>query len=160
MILLTIIADTSRFSSRIQRWGVRLMEGLDCPVGPYHGAWYNTENGMFYDMNVKFRKVPFEHYAARHLYFFRPPVAIDPGFLEKMVGNRTYGILDVLFFPVAKFFGINLPGDHCTEALNDDIWFHGGRTPWTPYEAPPSPCEMLVWATSNLEAVNRDSLEN
>ena len=153
MILLTIIADSTRFSSKLQRTFVKLLKGIDCPQNPYHGAWYDTDTNMFYDMNIHFRKVPFEKYANRRLFFFKPPVPISRDYLESLIGKRNYGILDVLLFPISKFFGINLPGDHCTEALNDDIWVSGGKTPWSIYDSPPSPCEMLQWAIVELEAV-------
>lgn len=157
MILLCIVADKTRFSARVQRLFVKWIEGMDCPSGPYHGAWYDTETREFYDMNTTFRKVGFDKYKDRRLFFFQPPVPIDVDYLDRMIGKRRYGILDVLLYGPAKLFGINLPGDHCTEALNDDIWFHGGRTPWHPFDAPPAPCEMLIWASTNLQEVSRES---
>ena len=147
------MADKTRWSARVQHWAVKFFVDVECHEYPYHGAWYDTESRMFYDMNVKFRKIPFEHYQNRDLFFFESPVVITKDYLESMVGKRRYGIFDVVLFGPAKMLGFNLPGDHCTEALNDDIWFHGGRTPWTPYEAPPSPCEMLKWASQILKEV-------
>jgi hypothetical protein len=74
-----------------------------------------------------------------------PAYYVSEEYLESMVGKRSYGTMDVLFYPIFQALGLNWWGTHCSEAINDDLWFHGYRTPWVPYGAPPSPADLLHW---------------
>lgn len=155
---LAVICKKGRWSSVIQRIGARWFEGLDCPDEPYHCAWYDPAEDCFYDMNVRFRKAPFGHYATRDIYYFEPPKPMPVEFVAAEVGKHFYGVLDVLFFPVLKILKwVNLPGDHCAEILNDQMRdLHGDVTPWRFYESPPSPCAMLKWAAANLQPWSKE----
>lgn len=151
-----IVCDRNRFSARLQAWGEdrfgRRGRGSH-PAGPYHCAWV-TESAI-YDMNWKFRKIGRDHYAGsgKELRLFVPPVDVSEDYLETMVGRRSYGTLDVLLYPILTPLGINAPGTHCAEAINDDLWFHGYRTPFIPYGAPPTPADMLWWAEESLTRI-------
>jgi hypothetical protein len=139
---IAIICDPDKFSAKIQNFFVKNPH----PAFPYHCAWV-TDDAM-YDMNLKFRKIPLDHYANRDIYFFDSPVEVSEEYLESMVGKRSYGTMDVLFYPIFQALGLNWMGTHCSEAINDDLWFHGYRTPWIPYGAPPSPADLLHWLES------------
>lgn len=110
---------------------------------PYHVAW--TDGTHMWDMNVKFRKIPADHYANRDVRLFDSPVPVTAEYLDSMVGKRSYGFVDVALYPILQLLGLNWMGTHCSEAINDDLWFHGYRTPWVPYGAPPTPADMLYW---------------
>ena len=96
-------------------------------------------------MHTVFRKTTLDRYANRDIYFFDSPVEVSEEYLESMVGKRSYGTMDVLFYPIFQALGMNWMGTHCSESINDDLWFHGYRTPWIPYGAPPSPADLLHW---------------
>lgn len=145
MIQIAIICDKSRFSAILQRVGVWLGKQLDCPEYPYHAAFYDDQTDTYYDMHVRFRKAPPGSWKNKTKYFFAPPVPIERSELEWHVGKHLYGFLDVLFYVPAKWFGLNLPGDHCSEIINDILRDCGARTPWRFYADPPSPCELLKW---------------
>jgi len=139
MTKIAVICDPDKFSAKIQNFFVRNPH----PAHPYHCAWV-TDDAM-YDMNRRFRKTDRDHYAKKDVRVFDAPVEVSEAYLESMVGKRKYGTLDVLLYPLFQMLGMNWMGTHCSEAVNDDLWFHGYRTPWIPYGAPPSPADMLHW---------------
>lgn len=140
---LAIVCNPNRLSSKIQALGARLIGKPTHPAMPYHAAWITDD--AIYDMDWRFRKRDISAYAGRDLRLFDPPALIPVEHLEAMVGVRRYGVMDVLLYPLFQMIGLNWWGTHCSEAVNDDIWFCGGRTPWIPYGAPPSPTDMLIW---------------
>lgn len=142
--LLAIVCDPGKLSARLQHAVVRRPH----PDYPYHGAWRNGDS--IYDMNRNWRKVPADYYSNRRVRYFVPPVEISRDYLESMIGKRSYGYFDVSLYPMLQAIGLNLPGSHCTEAVNDDLWFHCYRTPWIPYGAPPDPSAVLYWAEQKL----------
>ena len=146
-----IICDRSKFSAGLQAFGEDRFGSKSHPAAPYHCAWV-TESAV-YDMNWKFRKVGRDHYDGKDLRIFTSPAPVSAAYLEMMVGQRSYGTLDVLLYPILTPLGINAPGTHCAEAINDDLWFHGYRTPFIPYGAPPTPADMLRWAEGSLERI-------
>lgn len=148
-----IVCDRTKFSAELQAFGEDHFGSKSHPAAPYHCAW--VTDAAIYDMNWKFRKVGRDHYDGSHkdLRIFTSPVPVSAAYLEMMVGRRSYGTLDVLLYPILTPLGINAPGTHCAEAINDDLWFHGFRTPFIPYGAPPTPADMLRWAEGNLERV-------
>lgn len=150
-IKIAIICDKSRWSAILQRIGVFIGKQVDCPEMPYHAAFYDTEEGRFYDMHVRFRKAPAGAYKSKTTYFFDPPVDITRAELEWHVGKHLYGVLDVLLYIPAKWFRLNLPGDHCSEVVNDILRDCQAKTPWRFYADPPSPCELLKWCAANLQ---------
>lgn len=150
-IKIAIICDKSRFSAILQRLGVYLGKRLDCPEYPYHAAFLDDETGDMWDMNVRFRKLPPGAYKSKTIFIFASPVPVSREYLDKHVGKHLYGVLDVLFYLPAKWFGWNLPGDHCSEVINDFLRDNGAITPWSFYDDPPSPCELLKWCASSLE---------
>lgn len=150
-VKIAIICDRSRWSAVIQRIGVFIGKQIDCPEYPYHAAFYDAEADQYYDMHVRFRKAPIGAYKSKTTYFFEPPVEVPRATLEWHVGKHLYGILDVLLYVPAKWLRINLPGDHCSEAVNDILRDCQARTPWSFYADPPSPCEMLKWCSSSLK---------
>lgn len=150
-IKIAVICDKSRWSAILQRVGVWFGVQMDCPEYPYHAAFYDPEQGRYYDMHVHFRKASAGAYKSKTVYFFVPPVCVDVTLLERLVGKRFYGVLDVLLYVPAKWLRINLPGDHCSEVVNDTLRLCGARTPWKSHDAPPSPCELLKWAATNLQ---------
>jgi hypothetical protein len=143
---IAIICDPDKFSAKLQAFGRRLFGRPVHPDLPYHCAWV-TENAM-YDMNWRFRKIDKDHYDKRVVHVFDAPVEVSEAYLESMVGKRYYGVLDVLLYPLYQLFGFNAYGTHCSEAINDDCWFHGYRTPWIPYGAAPDPNDIILWLES------------
>lgn len=148
---IAIICDKSRFSAILQRVGVWLGAKLDCPEYPYHAAFFDEAAGEYFDMHVQFRKAPPGSWHSKAIYYFDCPVSVSRGYLEKHVGKHLYGVLDVVLYLPAKWLGINLPGDHCSEVVNDFLRDNGAKTPWSFYDAAPSPCELLKWAAVNLQ---------
>jgi hypothetical protein len=145
-----IICDRDKFSARLQAFGERHFGRTPAhPAFPYHCAWV-TENAI-YDMNWKFRKVGRDHYDGKDVRIYKSPVPVSEAYLEMLVGQRRYGTLDVALYPILTPLGINAPGTHCAEAINDDLWFNGFRTSWIPYGAPPDPSAVLWWAEGNLQ---------
>lgn len=144
-VKIAIICDKSRWSAILQRIGVWLGKQIDCQEYPYHAAFYDTEEGRYYDMHVSFRKAPAGAYKSKTVYLFATTVEVPVAMLERQIGRRVYGVLDVLLYVPAKWLRINLPGDHCSEAINDILRLCGEETPWTMFDAPPSPCELLKW---------------
>ena len=138
-----IVCDQARFSAKVQALGERINKRPVHPAMPYHCVWI-TDSAM-YDMNWNFRKIDLDHYGSRDVRVFDSPVDIPQDYFEFMVGKRAYGTLDVALNPVLTSIGINAPGTHCAEAINDDLWFHGFRTPFIPYGPPPTPHQMLHW---------------
>lgn len=136
---IAVICDPSRFSAKLQNLFVKHPH----PAHPYHVAWLCGDR--VYDMNWRFRQTTLDHYAGRDVRVFESPVAVSEAYLKTMVGKRYYGTVDVALYPIMQALGVNWPGTHCAEAINDDLWFHGYRTPWLPYGAPPSPADMLRW---------------
>jgi hypothetical protein len=155
-IKIAIICDRSRWSAILQRIGVFFGTQLDCPEMPYHAAFYDTEEGRFYDMHVRFRKAPAGAYKGKTTYFFDPPVEIAREELEWHIGKHLYGVLDVLLYIPAKWFKLNLPGDHCSEVINDILRDCQAKTPWRFYADPPSPCELLKWAAGSLASWKKE----
>ncbi len=145
---IAVICDPDRFSAKLQALGRMILGKPAHPAYPYHVAWL-TDNAM-YDMNWNFRKIPRDHYDNRDVRVFDSPVDVPEEYLEMMIGKRKYGTMDVILYPILQLLGINWWGTHCAEAINDDIWFHGYRTPFIPYGAPPDPTETLIW----LESLN------
>lgn len=139
MTKIAIICDPGKFSAKVQNFFVKNPH----PAYPYHCAWL-TDNAM-YDMNWNFRKIGRLHYSGKDVRIFDSPVDIPEDYFEFMVGKRAYGTMDVLFYPLLQMLGLNWWGTHCSEAVNDDLWFAGYRTPWVPYGAPPSPADLLHW---------------
>lgn len=149
MSSIAIICAPDKFSAKLQALGERINGRPVHPAYPYHVAWL-TENAL-YDMNFTFRKMPRDHYSNRDVRIFDSPVEVPEEYLEEMVGKRSYGTIDVALNPILTPLGINAPGTHCAEAINDDLWFHGyHKTPWLPYGTPPTPHQMLWW----LAAIN------
>lgn len=145
--LLALVCDPGRFSAKLQH----LVVDEPHPDFPYHAAWRRGD--FYYDMNTNWRKVPTSYYATRKVRLFVPPVEPTPEYLEEMIGKRSYGYFDVSLYPILQKVGLNLPGTHCMEAINDDLWFHAYRSPWIPYGAPPDPSKALHWAEKHLEEV-------
>ena len=145
--LLGVVCDPGKFSAGVQHAVVTNPH----PNYPYHCLW--RRDGYIYDMNTNWRKVGGDHYNNRRVRYFVPPVEISKEYLESMIGKRRYGYLDVSLYPMLQSIGLNLPGTHCAEAVNDDLWFHAVRTPWIPYGAPPDPSALLYWAEQNLVEV-------
>lgn len=150
-VKIAIICDKSRWSAIIQRVGVWLGKQIDCPEYPYHAAFFDTDSQRFYDMHVRFRLAPEGAYKSKTTYLFDPPVEVTREELEWHVGKHLYGVLDVLFYIPAKWFRLNLPGDHCSEIVNDILRDNGAKTPWRFYSDPPSPCELLKWCAAKLQ---------
>lgn len=150
-IKIAIICDKSRWSAILQRIGVLVGKQIDCPEYPYHAAFFDTDSQRFYDMHVRFRLAPEGAYKSKTTYLFDPPVEVTRGELEWHVGKHLYGVLDVLFYIPAKWFRLNLPGDHCSEVVNDILRDCGAKTPWRFYADPPSPCELLKWCAAKLQ---------
>lgn len=146
---LAIICAPNKFSAKLQAFGEKLVGRRPHPAFPYHCAWLTDE--AIYDMNWRFRKVPRDHYAGHDVRVFESPVPIGDDYLEFMVGRRAYGTVDVALYPILTPLGLNWAGTHCAEAINDDLWFHGFRTPFIPYGPPPTPADVLWWAEGNLE---------
>ncbi|OQA29926.1 MAG: hypothetical protein BWY57_03143 [Betaproteobacteria bacterium ADurb.Bin341] len=144
---LAIVCDPNRFSARLQHRFVKRPH----PAYPYHCAWLVGDR--MFDMNWLFREIPADEYAGRTVFVFEAPAAIGIDYLRGMVGKRHYGTLDVALYPILTPLGFNAPGTHCAEAINDDLWFHGYRTPWIPYGAPPDPSDMLWWGFEQLRRV-------
>lgn len=147
MIQIAIICDKDRFSAKLQRFGVWLGVRQDCPEYPYHAAFHDPDTGEWWDMNIRFRKLPQGSYKSKTVFFFPAP-NITREYLDKHVGKHLYGVLDVLLYVPAKWLGWNLPGDHCSEVVNDFLRDNGTATPWSFYDDPPSPCELLKWCTN------------
>lgn len=143
---IAIICAPNKFSAKIQAFGERINGRPVHPAYPYHAAWV-TDNAM-YDMNFKFRKISLDSYSKRDVRIFESPADVSEDYLEFMVGKRSYGVFDVSLNPVLTPLGINAPGTHCMEAINDDLWFHGYRTPFLPYGTPPTPHQGLFWLES------------
>lgn len=144
---IAVICDPGKFSAKLQAFGERINGRPIHPAYPYHVAWL-TDNAM-YDMNWKFRRIDLLRYSNRDVRIFDSPVEIPDAYLESMVDARSYGTLDVALNPILTPLGINAPGTHCAEAINDDLWFHGYRTPFLPYGPPPTPHQMLHWLTGD-----------
>jgi hypothetical protein len=136
---IAIICDPGKFSAKVQNFFVKNPH----PAMPYHCGWTDGEN--LWDMHTVFRKTTLDRYASRDIYFFDSPVEVTPEYLDSMVGKRKYGYLDVALYPLFQLLGLNWWGTHCSEAVNDDLWMNGYRTPWIPYGAPPSPADLLHW---------------
>lgn len=147
-----IVCDRTKFSAELQAFGEDRFGSKSHPAAPYHCAW--ATEGAIYDMSWRFRKVAVDHYDSKDVRRFASPVTVTEAYLAMMVGKRSYGTLDVLLYPILTPLGINAPGTHCAEAINDDLWFHGFRTPFIPYGAPPTPADMLRWAEGNLRRVS------
>jgi len=137
------ICDKNKWSAKIQALGEDWFGEGSHPAMPYHFAW--LKDGRMFDMNWKFREIPTDHYKNRDCKYFNSPVDIPIEYFEMMVDRRKYGTLNVLLYPILQPLNFNLPGAHCSEAINDDLWFHGYRTPFFPYGAPPDPAAMLYW---------------
>lgn len=142
---IAIICDKEKFSAKLQYFGEKLF-GKQHDACPYHCAWV-TDDAM-YDMNWRFRKIDRDHYDGKDVRLFDAPVEVSKEYLEAMVGKRYYGVIDVCLYPILTLLGMNWMGTHCSEAINDDCWFHGGRTPWIPYGPAPTPADMLHWLES------------
>src|SRR5574343_40749 len=140
---IAIICDKTRWSSKLQAMGEKLVGRKSHPEMPYHVAW--LKDGRMFDMNTKFREVDPKHYSNRKVLLFNSPVDISIEYLESMVGKRSYGYIDVALYFLFVPLGLNWLGTHCAEAINDDLWFHSYRTPWIPYGAPPDPAAVLYW---------------
>lgn len=140
------ICDKTRFSAKIQAWAANKFGSGSHPEMPYHFAW--LKDGRMFDMNTTFREIPADYYKNRHCIYFDSPVDIPIEYFEMMVGKRKYGYIDVVFYPILQALGLNWLGTHCSEAVNDDLWFHSYRTPFLPYGAAPDPTKMLYWLES------------
>ena len=140
-----VVCDPHRTSAKIQALGARLLGRKPHPAMPYHCAWMTDE--AIYDMNWTFRELPRDYYEGknRDLRIFDSPVQITDEYFRSLVGKVKYGTFDVLLYPIFQLVGLNWWGTHCSERINDDLWFHGYRTPWIPYGAPPSPADILAW---------------
>lgn len=148
---IAIICDPKRPSAKIQYLGAKLFENKVCPQYPYHAAWYDPVEDQYYDMHFQFRKAPKGSYRKRTVFFFDTPHPVYVEDIIDEVGKHYYGVFDVAFFALAKMFGVNLPGDHCSEVVNDQYRDkYGNVTPWKFYQSPPSPCAMLQWAIKEL----------
>lgn len=145
---LAIICSQDKFSARLQAWGEEQIGRKSHPMFPYHCAWLVGDT--MFDMSWKFREIPADKYKKRDVAVFNSPVEITEDYLRMMVGKRSYGAVDVALYPILTPLGLNFTGTHCAEAINDDLWFHGYRTPFLPYGAPPSPADLLYWAFDTL----------
>jgi hypothetical protein len=126
-----------------------------------HTVWVDEGRGLMWDMHLIRRRRIWPHYnPPTEVRFFEfPEVTFE--YLEDRLSrdNSTYGLRDCAMFalrPFYKFLGKsprNAGGVICSEMCNNDIWACGGRTPWIPGEAPPSPCDLLRWLTHHQSAV-------
>jgi len=140
---IVFICDKNKFSAKVQAWAGDHFGGKSHPARPYHVAW--LKEGRMFDMSWRFREINPAYYAKRDLRVFDSPVDIPIEYFESLVGVRKYGAVDVALYPLMVALGLNWMGTHCMEAINDDLWFHAYRTPWTPYGTPPTPADGLYW---------------
>jgi hypothetical protein len=107
-----------------------------------------------YDMHLIRRRRAWPHYPeAQVLLFDAPSVTVE--YLEHMLetDTATYGWRDYLLFALRPIYHLlgrstrNAGGVICSEMINNDIRACGGKTPWHPDDAPPSPCDLYGWLT-------------
>ena len=140
------ICDPNKLSAKIQALGEDWFGTGSHPAKPYHFAWLKGDS--MFDMHWKFREIPADYYSSSTCLYFDSPVDISVEYFKSMVGKRKYGTFNVLLYPFLQPLNFNLPGAHCSEAINDDLWFNSYRTPFFPYGAPPDPAAMLYWLES------------
>ncbi len=146
---LVIFCKPDRLSAKIQHFFAKDMFGNPCHDYPYHGGI--LVGNRLYDMSVRLRNIDIEHYSSRKQFRFELPFEADEYMLDAMVSDGiVYGVFDTLLYPIFSFLNWNGPGTHCTEWCNDVMWWHGFRTSFNPLDTPPTPCQLLHWATLNL----------
>ena len=107
-----------------------------------------------WDMHLIRRRRAWPHYGEGEVLLFDvPEAAVTHDYLEDRLQSdeHRYGVLDYALFalrPIYHLLGLSTPnarGVICSEMINVDIHACGGRTPWPPNDAPPSPCDFYRW---------------
>lgn len=106
-----------------------------------------------YDMNLLRRRRPWPYYRDGQVLLFDAPGNVTVEYLEAQLTSdeNHYGFWDYLLFALRPLYHLigkstrNTGGVICSEMVNNDIWECGGRTPWPPAGAPPSPCDFYRW---------------
>ena len=123
----------------------------------YHTAWVDEDLGLIYDRSFLFRRREWPRIkhkkATVHLFDFPN---VTQAYLEEQLtkdGTR-YGVVDFVLFAVRKFYHVigrptrNAGGKICSDEQNEHLRGCGYETPWPLDLAPPSPCDLLKWASS------------
>lgn len=122
----------------------------------YHCGFVDLEAGRFYDMNLIRRRRRWPYYAGKadvEVELYPAPGAISRQYLEDRLDDAedVYGVQDFCLFaarPLLHLVGQptrNAGGVICSEMVNNDLRVCGAETPWTPMQAPPSPCDLRRW---------------
>lgn len=145
MVKLAVIFNADKLSGRL----TRLFTGCSA----YHVAWVDEEGGAMYDMNLLRRRRKWPYYPEGQALLFNAPAVVTVAYLEAQLTSdeNRYGFSDYLLFALRPLYHLlgkstrNAGGVICSEMVNNDIWACGGKTPWQPGDAPPSPCDLYGW---------------
>lgn len=140
---LAIISDRSVLNGKL----TQIFTG--CPA--YHIGFVDEEHGLFYDMNLLFRRRHWPHYPANTVELYECPVEVTTENLEWWLTNddSVYGFYDYILFglrTVAKKLGLtirNHKGTICSEKVNQILISNGWNSPWPIGDLPPSPCDFV-----------------
>lgn len=145
-------------------WMMRLVTGCKA----YHAAFLDVPNGVIYEMNLLRRKRKYVYNPEKpELRFWAPPAVTREYLEEQLLTDRSkYGFKDYVLFLFRPLYHLvgkstrNRGGVICSEMVNYDIWkaadawdkhWNDGPTPWHPViHAPPSPCQLVKWASTAL----------
>lgn len=126
----------------------------------YHTAWVDEDLGLIYDRSFLFKRRIWPNIKHKHstIYLFDFP-NVTHEFLEDRLTHdqERYGVFDFAFFAVRKFFSFvgrpmkNAKGKICSDEENEYLRACGYDTPWPLEAPPPSPCDLLKWASARHE---------
>lgn len=141
---LAIIFNSEKLSGRL----TKLFTGCYA----YHAAWVDEEAGRMYDMHLIRRRRVWPHYPEAQVLLFDVP-EVTREYLEQQLetDGHIYGWMDYLLFGLRPIYHLlgrstrNAGGLICSEMVNYDVWRCGGETPFSPFDAPPSPCDLFHW---------------
>jgi hypothetical protein len=155
---LVIICDKDRPVSKLQKLFAKDEYGATCDEMPFHAGLLVRKSmhgkPTLYHMMRTLERCDWETSSYKKDYReFELPCKVHEGFMDAMVGNINYGYLDFMLYPLMKLLNLNLPGKHCTEYVNDVLWWHTMRTNWNPLKRPPTPCELLTFCKTSFRAI-------
>ena len=133
---------------KLSGWLTRVFTGCYA----YHCAWVDEEAGHMYDMHLIRRRRVWPYYDEGQVLLFDVP-GVPREYLEHQLSTdtNTYGFVDYLLFGLRGFCHLvgrstrNAGGVICSEMVNTDLAANGLWTPWSPADAPPSPCDLHQW---------------